>query len=204
MALIGAHAPGATPLRPEDVERLRPELRWVKTLEQLNPLEAANIAECEKWAQTSRLFTLPEFLATTRMERVHREMFDEVWLWAGEIRTHELENAFASPAHRVRTDLEVLWGDARYWLEQQSFAPDELAVRLHHRLVKVHPFANGNGRHARLVVDFLLERHFGLERLRWGGMSLGEEGFGRATYISALQRADQNDYQPLLEFCRAS
>lgn len=179
--LTCAHAPGATPLRPEDVKRLRPQLRWVETFEQLNPLEAANIAECERWAQTSRIFKLPVFLATTRIARVHKAMFKDVWLWAGRI-----------------------WADATYWFEQGAFAPDEFAVRLHHRLVKVHPFANGNGRHARLVADLLLQRHFGVDRLRWGGTSLGEEGLRRQTYVSALNRADRGDYQALLAFCRAS
>jgi Fic-DOC domain mobile mystery protein B len=203
MALTFTHAPGATPLRPEEVARLRPELRSIKTMEQLNELEAANIAECEKWAQTSRLFKLPGILATRHIARVHKEMFDDVWLWAGRIRTHDLQNAFASPWHRVRTDLEVLWGDATHWFEREMFAPDDFAVRLHHRLVKVHAFANGNGRHARLVADLVLHRHFAAKRLTWGGAVLGEEGNERQTYISALKYADQGDYRPLLEFCRA-
>src|SRR2546430_1088076 len=84
-------------------------------------------------------------------------------------------------------------------------SPDEFAVRVHHRVVKVHPFRNGNGRHSRLLADVLLAKHFGREPLTWGGNAeLGNSDPNRQNYLDSLKAADKGDYGPLMKLCRAS
>ena len=92
--------------------------------------------------------------------------------------------------------------DVRYQIEHTSYPPDEIAVRFHHRLVAIHPFPNGNGRHARLMADLLVER-LGQPRFTWGSRSLVDASTTRQAYIAALQAADARNYAPLLVFSRS-
>ena len=96
----------------------------------------------------------------------------------------------------------TLLGDVRYWIENNTYSRDEIAVRFHHRLVLIHPFANGNGRHARLIADVLAIR-LGRPTLTWGSVSLVKEGEARNQYLEAIRIADSGDIQPLLEFARS-
>ncbi|MEE8455049.1 MAG: mobile mystery protein B, partial [Limibaculum sp.] len=105
-------------------------------------------------------------------------------------------------AHRVPAEMPLLFDDIRYWLENATYPPDEIAVRLHHRLAAIHPFPNGNGRHARLMADLLVER-LGGEAFTWGGGSLADIGELRARYIAALRTADGHDIAPRLTFARS-
>ena len=98
--------------------------------------------------------------------------------------------------------MAILFDDVRYWVENGTYEPDEAAVRLHHRLVAIHPFPNGNGRHARLMADLLIER-LGGEPFSWGGDSLADVGALRAAYIAALRAADGHDMGPLIAFARS-
>ena len=86
-------------------------------------------------------------------------------------------------------------------MEHQTFERDEIAIRFHHRLVAIHPFANGNGRHARLIADVVAQR-MGCPVFTWGGAAIVQAGDFRRTYIDALRAADRNDIQPLLTFAR--
>jgi Fic-DOC domain mobile mystery protein B len=95
-----------------------------------------------------------------------------------------------------------LLDDVRAWIEYKAYPPDEIAVRFHHRLVQIHPFPNGNGRHSRLMAD-LLVMHLGGERFSWGRESLREPGALRQGYIAVLQAADRHDVGPLLTFARS-
>lgn len=198
MALIGAHCPGATPLRPEDVRGLK--LPHITTYAELNEAEAANIVLGQEWALRARIAHAASMLTDTYLQRLHKKMYGEVWKWAGSYRTHN--TSIGSDYPSLRADLLILFDDARDWLEHDRFEPDELAVRIHHRIVKVHPFANGNGRHARMVADLILIRHFRRERLAWGGGSLSNVDPTRPHYIAALQEADRNNYPPLIALAR--
>jgi Fic-DOC domain mobile mystery protein B len=128
-------------------------------------------------------------------------MFGAVWKWAGELRSRELN--IGVEAYRIRQELPQLCGDVAYWIEQRTFAWPELAVRFHHRLTWIHPFLNGNGRHARLAGDLLLESH-GEPPLPWGGdVGLVEASPRRSEYISALREADAGSIEGLLAFATA-
>ncbi len=130
----------------------------------------------------------------------HLRMFDQTWKWAGNYRS--TEKNMGVPHHEIRESLAALLGDARLWVEHGTYAPDELAIRLHHRLVLIYPFANGNGRHARLMADVLTQKH-DWPVFTWRRADLARAGDFRRRYIDALQAADVHDIGLLLAFARS-
>ncbi len=128
-------------------------------------------------------------------------MFCNVWRWAGTFR--QSEKNLGVPYYRIAIDLKQLCDDARYWVEHATYGPDGIAVRFHHRLVYIHPFANGNGRHARLMTDILLENVLRRPPFSWGQANLVSKGEDRRRYIDALVAADRGDYELLLAFVRS-
>ena len=131
---------------------------------------------------------------------LHKRMFGRVWRWAGKFR-HTERNVGVDPL-RIATDLRLLLDDCRYWIEHGTYPPDEICARFHHRLVFIHPFPNGNGRHARLAIDLLLVA-LGQPRFSWGKTNLVNPGETRRAYVAALRAADGRDIGPLLEFVRS-
>ena len=134
------------------------------------------------------------------IRKVHRKMFEETWKWAGQYRV--TEKNIGVRVHEIRERLMELVGDVRYWLQNSTYAPDEIAVRFHHRLVLIHPFPNGNGRHARLMADVLVMK-LGRPAFSWGSANLVREGEARTKYLEAIRAADQGDIQLLLKFSRS-
>jgi Fic-DOC domain mobile mystery protein B len=188
---------GNTPLSPEEQDDLIPDLT---TKEELNEWERQNILEVYGWAFDPRNLHRQDQFAESYVRELHRRMFDQTWKWAGRYRTSEKN--IGIPHFQIREALAALLGDVRYWVEHQSFEPDEVAVRFHHRLVWIHPFANGNGRHARLIADVCLRRQ-GRPVFTWGGADILRAGDFRRRYIEALRAADKHDVQPLLVFARS-
>jgi len=184
----------ATPLQPEEQRELIPA--HIAYRSELNEAEQENIARAQAWALKRHRDPLSGKFVTD----LHKQMFGEVWRWAGKFRTSERN--LGIPFYEVPAAVRQLLDDVRAWVEYKSYAPDEIAVRLHHRLVQIHPFPNGNGRHARLMADFLIMR-LGSERFSWGRESLREAGDVRGRYIAALKAADNHDIGPLLEFARS-
>lgn len=183
-----------TPLDPQERDGLIPT--HVTTREQLNELEAKNILKAITWAfKRKRDVTSEAFLL-----RLHRRMLNKVWRWAGRYRTTE-RNIGVLP-HEIQVRVHALLDDVRYWIGQQSYSPDEIAIRFHHGLVLIHPFANGNGRWSRLATDILVTQ-LGGERFSWGsGADLRRPGADRECYIAALRKADNHDFEPLKTFAR--
>ncbi len=198
MALTAPPAAGATPLRAEDLEGLK--LPHLSTLAQLNEAEAANILDGQRWALRARTSQLPDLLTDDYLQRLHAAMFGAVWRWAGEFRNHDTN--IGCGFTEIRPQLRALYGEAAGWLEFGTYPAEEFAIRLHHRVVLIHPFANGNGRHARLLADVVLLRHFKRARLAWGGGSLDNADPDRERYLDALRAADHHDYRALIEFTR--
>lgn len=185
---------GNTPLTAEEREALIPS--YITLRHELNEVEQIGITEAEQWAfSRSRDVLSEDFLKT-----LHRRMFGQVWRWAGQIR---LSARNIGIDHRlISTELRLLLDDVRFWIDHQTYPPDEITIRLHHRLVSIHPFPNGNGRHARLAADLLIVR-LGRPRFTWGRASLVEAGETRKRYIDALRAADDHDVAPLLAFARS-
>jgi len=105
-------------------------------------------------------------------------------------------------ASLLEVSLRQAIDDARYWIEHNSYPPNEIALRFHHRLVSVHPFPNGNGRWSRLAADVLITQ-LGGTRFTWGGADLRAAGTARNNYIAALRAADNHDLAPLIAFARS-
>jgi len=187
----------ATPLAPDEREGLRQT--WITLRSELNAAEQDNIVNGATWARRPRQVR-GELLNDGFARTLHTRMFGDVWSWAGTYRL--TERNIGVDAHRIPNDTIMMFDDVRYWRDNNTFPPDELAVRLHHRLVYIHPFPNGNGRHARLMADLLIERSGG-EPFSWGGGTLHDTGELRERYVAALRAADDHDIEPLLAFARS-
>jgi len=185
---------GGTELTEEEREGLIPS--YITLRSELNEAEQANILEAEEWAFARKRDLLEEKF----LNNLHKRMYGNVWRWAGRYRTSGKN--IGTDAYRIPTELRQLLDDCRYWIENGTYEPDEIAVRFHHRIVSIHCYPNGNGRHARLATDLLL-KSMGQERFSWGGENLVDVGETRERYIAALQAADEHDIGPLLEFVRS-
>ena len=185
---------GATPLDPDELEGLK--LRHIQTREELDQVEHVNIQEGLKWLSRQRKHK--EFLNEAFVKELHEQLFGQVWSWAGQFRQTE-KNIGIDPLY-ISVQLRDLLEDAQVWIDNKTYLREEFAARFHHRLVKIHPFPNGNGRHARIMTDVLLEKIMGAEPINWGGNFLVADSDHRDTYIIALKAADQHDYQPLIDF----
>jgi Fic-DOC domain mobile mystery protein B len=191
---------GQTLLTPDEEADLIPALT---TRMELNEWERLNILEASRWALKARNRNDPVSEAYVRT--LHRKMFDQTWKWAGHYRSTE-RNLGVAP-HMIREQLAALLGDVAYWVSHETYDADEIAVRLHHRLVWVHPFANGNGRHARLMADVLVSR-LGRTAFSWGARAMkdgriADVGELRRSYIDTLKAADGGKVGPLVVFARS-
>ena len=187
-------APGATPIDLDGVKDLIPPLT---TQEQLNAFEQTNIAAAMDWARKIRKLKA-ELLSVGGISLLHKKMFSETWRWAGAFRRKDLN--IGVPWAQVQEQLKMLCDDAAYWDQNHTYPPPELAVRFHHRLVQIHPFANGNGRLSRLAADLFL--HYRNESpLTWGGsINLVDATQDRGEYITALGEADKGEFSRLMRF----
>ena len=184
----------ATPLTPEERRELIPA--HIAYRNELNEAEQENIGRAQDWALGRRRDLLTEKF----IKDLHRRMLGDVWRWAGKFRTSERN--LGIPWYEIPVALRQLLDDAKASIEHKAYPPDEIAVRLHHRLVHIHPFPNGNGRHARLMADLLVMR-LGGERFSWGSANPQDAGEVRRRYIAALQAGNNHDLGPLLAFARS-
>ncbi|MCP4385597.1 MAG: mobile mystery protein B [Hyphomicrobiales bacterium] len=183
----------ATPLSGEERDGLIPS--YITLRSELNEAEQANILEAETWAFSRERDVLNERL----LNDLHKRMFGRVWKWAGSYR-HTGRNIGVDASMIPQAMLQLL-DDCRYWIKQGVYAPDEIAARFHHRLVAIHAYPNGNGRHGRLAADLLLTA-MGQPPFTWGSESLTDAGETRRRYIAALRAADDHDIGPLMDFVR--
>jgi Fic-DOC domain mobile mystery protein B len=184
---------GATPLDPNELGGLKH--KHIATRGELDELEQANIESGLRWLARQRGDVLTDNFATT----LHKRLFGDVWDWAGSFRKTG-KNIGVDPIH-IGDQLRTLMDDARYWADKKTYPASEAAIRLHHRLTQIHPFANGNGRHARIMADTVLERVYSAKPIDWaGGHDLQKMSERRNTYIAALKAADRNDIRPLIQF----
>jgi Fic-DOC domain mobile mystery protein B len=187
----------ATPLPPGERDALLQT--WITSRADLNEAEQENIVKGAAWARRRRGKAV-DLLNEDFAKSLHQQMFGEVWSWAGSYR--QTERNIGIDAYRVPTEMPAMFDDVRYWVEHETYPPEEIAVRLHHRLAAIHPFPNGNGRHARLMADLLLDR-LGGKPFTWGGGTLADVGELRTRYVDALKAADNHDIGPLLTFARS-
>jgi len=194
MSAIMDEPDGATPLDPDELEGLKQ--RHVTTRGELNELEQTNIEAGLLWLARRRQTAI---LTDEFLRELHRRLFGDVWRWAGIYRLRE-KNIGVVP-HQISVQVRQLLGNAQYWAENGVYAPLEAAARFHHELVRIHPFPNGNGRHARISADIFLAEAFKRPPIDWArGTDLANNSDRRVAYIAALRAADGNDFDPLLTF----
>jgi Fic-DOC domain mobile mystery protein B len=199
VSAIGPEPAGATPLEEEDLAGLIPD--FVATRADLNHVEYENIAKALPWANAQANRRGPSAVLDQKfLFSLHRHMFGDVWRWAGTQRLR-MTNIGAEPT-QIASQVADTITDARYWHDNGVFSEDERAVRLHFRLVSIHPFPNGNGRCTRFMSDLYLTS-IGAPSFTWGTAQLGVTGDTRDIYIAAIVAAPLDDCESLLAFARS-
>lgn len=184
-----------------DEEEKRDLIPSVVTREDLDAFEQENILEARKWVMRASVLSRLDVFSEKFLLNLHKRMYGRVWKWAGTFRKTNKNIGVAY--YLIPAELYRTLDDARYWLEHQTYPISDLAVIFHHRLVRIHLFPNGNGRHARMCADVIVAR-FGGQRLSWGGHSdLSKPDEIRKRYIAALRAADAGDDEPVLSFARS-
>ena len=188
---------GKTPL--DEDEKYGLLIPTIATRGELDEFEQQNIEQAVQWT-LSRSFK-PEVIFTEEFIRtVHKRMFADVWAWAGEFR--KTNKNLGVDHWQIPSNLKYLLDDAKYWYENNAYPPDEMALRFKHRLVSIHCFPNGNGRHSRLMADIIIEKIYKQTVFGWGAAKLSSDGDTRKAYLKAVKTADRSDYSLLLAFAR--
>ena len=183
-----------TPLEAEEREQLIPS--YITLRRELNEAEQINIADAAKWLASRKRDVLDEKF----LRNLHTRMFGQVWKWAGNYR--KTPRNIGVDAWRIPMDVAQAIDDTKFWVANETYSPDEIAVRFSHRLVAIHPFPNGNGRFSRMVGD-LFAQQLGQPRFSWGSANLVDPNETRKTYVAALRAADQHDFDALIAFARS-
>jgi len=188
---------GQTPLSEEEKDGLL--ISSITTHAELNEHEQLNIQKAVEWS-ILRKHKQDKIFTEAFVKKLHRKMFSNVWAWAGSFRKTE-KNIGVSWV-RIGVELRCLLEDAQYWVEHGVYEPDEMAIRFKHRLVSIHCFSNGNGRHSRLMADIIVESIFGKDAFLWHRSDMVAPNDVRKAYIAALVAGDKGDLAPLLAFAR--
>jgi Fic-DOC domain mobile mystery protein B len=198
MGLDLDYTAGQTPLEEEEKEGLL--IPTIGTRSELDEFEQQNIEQAMQWT-IAHSFKLQTVFSESFVRMVHKRMFSEVWSWAGELR--KTNKNIGTDKWQIATELKYLLDDAKFWNEKNIFHADELAVRFKHRLVSIHCFPNGNGRHSRLMADIIIEKIYKQPVFTWGSGGGYSNADARNTYLRAVKTADKGDYSLLLAFARS-
>jgi len=198
MGLDIEYAAGQTPLDEDEKEGLL--IPTIATRSELDEFEQQNIEKAVQWT-LQRKFKPETILSEAFIKEVHKRMYAGVWKWAGQFR--KTNKNLGVDKLQIGIELRNLLDDVKFWISNKTFEPDEIAVRFKHRIVSIHCFANGNGRHSRLMADIIIEHIFKLPVFTWGAANLVKQGDTRTAYLNAIRAADAGDIQPLINFARA-
>ena len=189
---------GQTPLSEEEQEGLK--IPSITTREELDEFEQLNIEKAIQWTYGKKL-TAEQLFSEKFIKDLHKRMYGDVWKWAGTFRTSEKNIGIKS--YLIAVELRQLLDDALFWVNYKSYDNEEIAIRFKHRLVSIHCFANGNGRHSRLMADLIMEKLYNMKFLSWGSANLVKATEARAAYIKAVKKADQQEILPLIAFAKS-
>ncbi|MBX3240485.1 MAG: mobile mystery protein B [Chitinophagaceae bacterium] len=191
---------GQTPLDPDEKDGLL--IPTVSTRGELDEVEQRNIEEGIRWTlERRKRFTVEEILSEQFVMELHKRMYGEVWEWAGRFRN--TNKNIGVDKYQIGIELRALFDDCHYWIENKTFLKDEIAVRFKHRIVSIHCFPNGNGRHSRLIADVIVEKVFGKPVFTWGSQNLIRKSNFRSAYLAALRNADNGNMESLIAFARS-
>jgi Fic-DOC domain mobile mystery protein B len=186
---------GQTPLDEDEKEGLL--IQSIATRGELDEFEQQNIEDTIQWSLTRR-FKSEQILSKSFIQELHKRMYRNVWRWAGEYR--KTNKNIGVDKLEIPIALRSLIDDASYWLENNIYDPEEFAIRFKHRLVSIHCFPNGNGRHSRMIADIIVENIFQQPVFSWGSRNLSDEKESREKYLLTLRKADKGDFSLLLKF----
>lgn len=189
---------GQTPLDEEEKQGLL--IPTIANRGELDEFEQQNIEEAIQWVLT-RTLKADQILTEKFVRSLHKRMYGNVWSWAGDFR--KTDKNIGINKWQIPTALKTLLDDTLYWIEHETFTPDEIAVRFKHRIVSIHCFPNGNGRHSRLMADIIVNKIYNLPEFSWGAENLVKKGDTRTNYLNAIKTADKNIYDPLISFARS-
>ncbi len=189
---------GQTPLDEDEKDGLL--IPTIATRGELDEFEQQNIEDAFLWVY-ARNFKAEQVFSESFIRELHKRMYGKVWSWAGSFRL--TNKNIGVDKWQIAIELNSLCGDALFWVKNETFTPDELALRFKHRLVSIHCFPNGNGRHSRLIADIIIEKLYEKEVFSWGANNLVQQGDERKQYIQAVRDADKGDFTALLKFARS-
>lgn len=189
---------GQTPLEAEERNGLK--IKTISNREELNEFEELNIEKAIEWSMKKKI-KMRDLLSEKLIMELHKKMFGDVWKWAGNYRL--TNKNIGVDKFQIGIKIRNLLDDCNYWIKKKVFEEDEIAIRFKHKLVAIHPFPNGNGRHSRLMADLIIEKIYGKSSFSWGRYNLSDKPQLRSFYIKSLQMADRGNYSYLLKFSRS-
>ncbi|MDX1545004.1 MAG: mobile mystery protein B [Christiangramia sp.] len=197
MGLEFDYKDGQTPLDEDEKEGLK--IKSITTQGELDEFEQLNIEKAVEWTIHTKL--KPEKILTEKfIKDLHKKMYSDVWKWAGEFR--RTEKNIGIPWTQIGIELKILLDDSKYWIDNNTFPAEEIAIRFKHRIVSIHCFPNGNGRHSRMMADIIMESIFGKEIFSWHQSNMIRANETRKKYISSLREADNGNFNELIEFAK--
>lgn len=197
MGLEFDYKDGQTPLAEEEKEALK--IKAITTQGELDEFEQLNIEKAVEWTIRTKL-KLENILTEKFIKDLHKRMYGDVWKWAGEFR--QTEKNIGISWIQISIELKNLLDDTKYWIENKTYTPEEIAIRFKHRIVSIHCFPNGNGRHSRMMADIIIESIFGKDIFSWHQSNMVKVNEIRKAYIDALKKADNGNVDPLIEFAK--
>ncbi len=193
------YIPGQTPVDEEEQEGLL--IKTISTRRELDEFEQLNIQSAIRWTMGKK-FKAEEILSEDFVNTLHRKMFDQVWAWAGKFR--KSNKNIGVDRQQIPASLRTLLDDCKHWVQNDTYPPDEVAVRFKHKIVNIHCYSNGNGRHSRLMGDIIIENVFQQPAFTWGsGANLVQGNAARKQYLIAIKQADNGNVDLLLKFARS-
>lgn len=197
MGLEIEYIEGQTPLDEDEKEGLL--IKSITTRGELDEFEQLNIEKAIQWTIGKKW--KPEYiLSEVFVKELHKRMFNEVWSWAGDYR--KTNKNIGVDKYQIGISLKQLLDDSLYWLENKTYSNEEFAIRFKHRIVRIHCFPNGNGRHSRLIADIIISQIFGKQIFTWNSTNLNKKGETRSNYLTAIRQADSGDINPLINFAK--
>ena len=195
MGLNLKYEEGQTPLNEEEKRGLK--IKTITLQKELDEFEQLNIEKAVEWTIHAN-FKLDKLFTEKFIKDLHKKMYGDVWKWAGEFR--KTEKNIGVKWTLIGIELKSLVDDTKYWIENKTYSPEEIAIRFKHRIVQIHCFPNGNGRHSRMMADIIMESIFGKEIFTWHQSNMVKADEVRITYIETLREADNGNIKPLIEF----
>ena len=197
MGLELTYEDGQTPLSEEEKNGLL--LRIITTHGELDEHEQLNIENAVEWIIKTK-FKKEQILTEEFIKTLHKKMLGDVWSWAGEFR--KSEKNIGVKWIMIGIELKTLLDDTKYWIDNNTFSNEEIAIRFKHRLVNIHCFPNGNGRHSRIMADIIMESILGNKPFSWNQSNMVKADQTRKNYISAIREGDNGNINPLIDFAR--